>query len=591
MLKLSGCTEGGGCGTILTDTCVSIYGLYGVTFLLMSQQQQPIEWEKFSLGEAKVVDLDTVPIFQTLASGTMPDFDTSEIQQCEALGFYYSLNSDQDCRRFMLNAVEFYERKNKNGKKVEIIYLSGDPFEISLVALMENKPFPYVKFSFLEEAFKFLTDNYGFSKTECPKIIFVDPKTLQLITRFGVERILDDPKGTNFPWKSRIDESIGNEFINGSGKPATINFVSFAKNPKNTYVMGFFFGTLDNYWILHHVNEVHKLIHQKMFLIVVGSDAWQFQFQKWLDSMQIEDKKQCEKWLKLPFKDKKRRQSLMDLLAVSTFPCLILLDSRFNLINRNALNALMADKTGEKFPWNENEFPPGCPDMSTIPVPPNAPNPKVENSSFKNLSQTQSVDSSPDVLGHNIRKVRDKGVNTIRREFDANASSDSSRSISPAPPRGPRGATIAAGMQSKFTPNVAALKESMKPNATPDRSDDEDSEEELEDAKKFKADSKPDQLKKADPLAMTTPMTASDFIDKTPKKSVLERSSQFNHSRGSSTNSIDISKDSHRSASDIASIERELAALKTLSSQLKSRIEDLEAKVSNYNASQSLKEE
>eukprot|EP00475_Leptophrys_vorax_P026449 TRINITY_DN3731_c0_g1_i2.p1 TRINITY_DN3731_c0_g1~~TRINITY_DN3731_c0_g1_i2.p1 ORF type:complete len:531 (+),score=148.01 TRINITY_DN3731_c0_g1_i2:50-1594(+) len=338
------------------------------------------------------VDITKIDFFNHLAVGADGTYNPESLKEYEAIAFFHSTTKDKECRQFMSSVVEFYERINKSSKRVEIIYVTGDDYEQGLVALMTQKEFPYVSFNHSKAAIRWLADNYAIDDKEIPKFLIVNSKTLKLITQYGVEKIADDPKGKDFPWEVSFGDCLGNSFMSSKNKEVTVNFGKFAKNPKNLYHIGIFVGNLTCGHVVYKVNEMHEKLCKDMFLIVLGADTYQFQFQKWADSIKIEDKKQSDKWLKFPFKGKHRRD-MMDFLAVTELPTLIIMDSHFNIVHPNALNAVVQDPQCTDFPWTPEKYPAGCPPLETFPT----TAPKKEGAPDLKADETESSEQ-PEVV-------------------------------------------------------------------------------------------------------------------------------------------------------------------------------------------------
>lgn len=338
---------------------------------------------------------------------------------------------DDSSKQFFPALRGFLHYINKTRLRMDLILLSTDLQQKSIEITAQRLNVPFVPMLKVPRIIERLESTIGFNRNDMPQLILIDPREETLITRFGVERILEDPKGKFFPWKPTFQQTIGTDFVNGAEKKVSLNFVGYAKNLKNTYYIAFFLADLRTYHIISKVQEWHKKFSPQCFLVVVGMDTWKYQFQKWMDSVAIEDKKQSAKWLTIPFADGPRRQGLMDSLKVKELPCLALLDAQLNIVHPNALNAVVHDTDGTRFPWTPEIYPASLPDLN--PYQPAAPVvaevTKEHLDMLKKAEDTEhpleEIMSLDDVSGSNLaeklKKVRQSGVLTLKHQFDLNA--------------------------------------------------------------------------------------------------------------------------------------------------------------------------
>lgn len=347
----------------------------------------------------------------------------------DVLGILFSANHEQECRNFHVQFSKFLFAVNKRNKvKLNMIYVSGDKYEEGFNALMKSRPnYFFVKFRHIPKYCEIVKEKYGIDPLkELPKLFFFDIRKGKLITRFGVDRVLNDLSAKHFPWTPFVEKAIGTEFFNGFGEQVTIPDIAANSNKPTSVVL--FFANSSCAGVLDDMIELHKRgLFSKAFVVVVPVESRQFQYKKWVDSKKFEssEREAADKWLMLRTNAQQKAQELTDFFKAFHYPCLVITDSQYRVIHTNAIMALKTNVDLAKFPWTEEEIPTPTPeDFLSLQIQESSTNtqstgPKVlkpQPYSPTPLSEVK-IDLTPH-LSESIREVRDKGVITLARDFN-----------------------------------------------------------------------------------------------------------------------------------------------------------------------------
>ncbi|XP_074040329.1 nucleoredoxin [Leptinotarsa decemlineata] len=184
--------------------------------------------------------------------------------------------------------------------------------------------------------------------------------TLVLLGREGItisvsaqERLLEDPCGTNFPWRPRpVDQVLKDVVLQPGGtypsehKNFTKGDIRYGDLPDS--IKGFYFSAN---WcppcraFTPQLAEVYRLIRKKepnFEIIFVSSDRSAESFSAYIESMP---------WIVVPFQQTAVRAELAQLYGIRGIPTLLLLDSNGHIITMDARTELAEDPLAQYFPW------------------------------------------------------------------------------------------------------------------------------------------------------------------------------------------------------------------------------------------------
>jgi len=154
-----------------------------------------------------------------------------------------------------------------------------------------------------------------------------------------IEEVKEDMKVEEIP---KLIKMLGEELIGKEGKVAT-------KDVIGKDVLGIYFSA---HWCppcrrftpkLAEVYNKHTKAGKSLEIVFVSSDQSENDFQEYYKIMP---------WLALPFADRKKKNKLSKIFDVQGIPRLVLVDPKTGLAtNAQANQDILADTTGEKFPW------------------------------------------------------------------------------------------------------------------------------------------------------------------------------------------------------------------------------------------------
>jgi len=133
----------------------------------------------------------------------------------DVLGIYFSAHWCPPCKAFTPKCAKSYNALKEAGKKVEIIFASGDVDETSFKEYFAEMPWLAMPFEFRKEK-EDLSERY-----ECegiPYLVFVNPQTWETITKSGTGIITSENFVEDFPYtpKTSYDLSENTEGLMGS---------------------------------------------------------------------------------------------------------------------------------------------------------------------------------------------------------------------------------------------------------------------------------------------------------------------------------------------------------------------------------------
>jgi len=131
----------------------------------------------------------------------------------KAVGIYFSAHWCPPCRGFTPKLAEMYNDGLREAG-LEIVFVSSDKDQDSFNGYLAEMPWlavPFEKRDIKEELSK------KFKVQGIPTFIIVDPADGSLINKDGRSAVMEDPKGTNLPWKPpTFAEALGSSFLKGT---------------------------------------------------------------------------------------------------------------------------------------------------------------------------------------------------------------------------------------------------------------------------------------------------------------------------------------------------------------------------------------
>ncbi|XP_005109994.1 uncharacterized protein LOC101850119 [Aplysia californica] len=118
------------------------------------------------------------------------------------LGIYFSANWCPPCHTFTPLLMLLYDEMKKKGQKFEVVFVSFDMQEQAFEQYSSKMPWWSMDFSDSDKREEVACK---FSIRGIPVLLFLDPKTLDVIAKNGREIVMADPRGKYFPWKSLPD--------------------------------------------------------------------------------------------------------------------------------------------------------------------------------------------------------------------------------------------------------------------------------------------------------------------------------------------------------------------------------------------------
>ncbi|XP_034945696.1 nucleoredoxin-like isoform X2 [Chelonus insularis] len=283
---------------------------------------------------------------------------------CEVIGVYFSfINASATCDEFTKQLSDLYAHVNS------IVAINGDSdsrqkkrFEVVHVVLWSNVtdvldfdesfknhvadlPWLVVPNEDYERKTR-LTRRYRI-KSGVPTLILLEGASGSVVTRGGVERVLEDPSGVNFPWRPPHPKATLED------GPLLACGARESKEPMlheelRHYIKGVYFSA---HWcppcraFTPQLVDTYQRIRERghnFEVIFVSSDRSEESYNVHIESMP---------WLRIPFGHEERRKKLAIALDVQAIPTLVILDPRDNIITLEGRGELLEDPEGLNFPW------------------------------------------------------------------------------------------------------------------------------------------------------------------------------------------------------------------------------------------------
>lgn len=266
---------------------------------------------------------------------------TSALAGSTAVAIYFSAHWCPPCRGFTPSLVEAYKSALKS-KGLQVVFVSSDNSKSEFDRYYQEMPWLAVPFARrdVKEAL-----SKKFKVQGIPTLVILDAEG-NIITKDGRSKVASDPKGAQFPWKPpSFADIIGEKFRRGD----TI----VGKEAISGKTLGLYFSA---HWCppcrgftpqLARHYKAYKERELPFEVIFVTGDRSEKEFNDYYKEMQSAG----GDWLALPWSSSAQRDELNSLFEVSGIPCLVILDEKGQVINKNARGAVGNDSSGAAFPW------------------------------------------------------------------------------------------------------------------------------------------------------------------------------------------------------------------------------------------------
>jgi len=277
---------------------------------------------------------------------------TGDVLKGKTVGLYFSAHWCPPCRGFTPKLAEIYKGLRAAGKELEIVFVSSDRDESAFSEYFAEQPWLALPYANRDAKNKL---SKQFKVNGIPSLVILDEDG-QTITKDGRSVVMEDPEGTNFPWKPpTLWEALGEELLDFEGEAKEV-----AELCAESEVLALYFSA---HWCppcrgftpkFCATYEKVRAADKKLSVVFVSSDKTPEQFREYFGEMP-------RSWLAIPANDKRKAQ-LSKLFEVEGIPSLVLLDAKTGkVINGNGRGAVSADPEGTNFPWE----PPAVQDLST----------------------------------------------------------------------------------------------------------------------------------------------------------------------------------------------------------------------------------
>jgi nucleoredoxin len=153
------------------------------------------------------------------------------------------------CRQFTPVLAKFYNEMKKQNKKLEIIWVSRDQTSEDFLQYFAKMPWLAVTMQNIQEVYNRLAPLY--QEKGIPHLVFIDAQSGDVITLDGRTKVLQDPYGLQFPWRSR---SVAN-LLPSSLKESLIAQVRALQAKLKGQLLGFLSGFLPNNLVKHFMTR------------------------------------------------------------------------------------------------------------------------------------------------------------------------------------------------------------------------------------------------------------------------------------------------------------------------------------------------
>lgn len=259
----------------------------------------------------------------------------------EVVGFYFSAHWCPPCRGFTPQLVKKYNDLRKDGKKIEMVFISSDK---DLSSFQEyHKEMPWLALAFEERDLKAELSR-KFKVQGIPTLILLDGNA-KVINKDGRMAIMS----LDFPFKPpTFDQCLKSTLVtkNSDQEKATKTLAQMKEDGVKYLALYF-----SAHWcgpcrsFTPKLKETYLKLKDKrkdFEFIFISSDKGDTDFQNYLAEMP---------WLAMPYEDRKNKESLSNMFGVRGIPHLCIVDIEGNEIRANARTAAEADPEGDNFPW------------------------------------------------------------------------------------------------------------------------------------------------------------------------------------------------------------------------------------------------
>lgn len=130
------------------------------------------------------------------------EVDTKEsLQRKNVVAIYFSASWCGPCKQFTPQLAKFYASMNKKGKKLEVVWISGDRSSDEFIAYYEKMPWLAVPLPIANRVQAKLGPKYQLKGI--PHLVVLDGNDASVYTLDGRTKIAQDPYGLEFPWRPR----------------------------------------------------------------------------------------------------------------------------------------------------------------------------------------------------------------------------------------------------------------------------------------------------------------------------------------------------------------------------------------------------
>jgi len=268
-------------------------------------------------------------------SGSVP---TMEALAGKVVGVYFSAHWCPPCRGFTPKLAEIYQDLKKAGKNIEIVFVSSDRDEASFNEYFGEMP--WLALPFDDRARKAALSK-KYKVQGIPTFVILDEDG-GLISKDGRGLVSEDPKGARFPWRPPpVEELIGDTLV---GKDGPVKFADLQGK-----TLGLYFSA---HWCPPCRGFTPSLAETYRTMKEAGNNDFEIIFVSGdQDEKSFEEYRAEMPWLSLPFSRRAEKEALSRRFEVDGIPSLVILNSDFSIVNKNARGAVAQDPTGAEFPW------------------------------------------------------------------------------------------------------------------------------------------------------------------------------------------------------------------------------------------------
>uniref|UniRef100_A0A7S0DVD4 Thioredoxin domain-containing protein n=1 Tax=Hanusia phi TaxID=3032 RepID=A0A7S0DVD4_9CRYP len=120
------------------------------------------------------------------------------LKENDLVGLYFSAEWCSACKRFTPTLVDAYSQLRSQGKKMEVVFLSGDRTETDFTKYFHQMP--WVALPFAQRDIKEAIER-EIGADSLPTLVLIDPCSGAVLSKNGRKVILEDPCGEGFPWR------------------------------------------------------------------------------------------------------------------------------------------------------------------------------------------------------------------------------------------------------------------------------------------------------------------------------------------------------------------------------------------------------